>query len=589
MLLTNLGAIYKDLGNLDQALSSTLKSLELNPDNATAHMNLGGIHKDLGNIDKALSSTLKSLELKPNNPGAINKISELIGQINISEFNSYDVTKAYELALNQTNISHRKLTRVFLQVFLPIIQKASAQAPIISESNQALKALAGDWRFLKSMTLIIPPNAEVERFLTRLRKELLNLAIQGGTIPPPLKPLIESLAAQCFLNEYVYSTSKEEVAAVSKLVEAAANSQEYINQYLALIGCYIAIHTIGISSELINNYPTHDDSSKELISTQFTEPLLEKEIRNSLPKTSKITDTTSQLVQKMYEENPYPRFKFSDYTESELASPACIFIKLETTRKNLTFSEELKSLTATPKVLIAGCGTGNQIIGASRYKNAKITAIDLSSSSLSYAIRKTKECRMDKVLFKQMDLLHVANLGEIFDVIECGGVLHHMHQPSRGLSALVQQLKPQGYIKLGLYSEIARRMVVEARDIIQTLGINSTPDEIRAFRRKVLAGEIEKLIELPKSSWDFYSLSECRDLCFHIQEHRYTADKIQRLLNRHRLTFCGFMVSKKIKNLYLKQYPEDSEMTSLANWVEFESEHPSTFVAMYQFWAQKLS
>ena len=331
--LTNLGAIYKDLGNLDQALSSTLKSLELNPDNATAHMNLGGIHKDLGNIDKALSSTLKSLELKPNNPGAINKISELIGQINISEFNSYDVTKAYELALNQTNISHRKLTRVFLQVFLPIIQKASAQAPIISESNQALKALAGDWRFLKSMTLIIPPNAEVERFLTRLRKELLNLAIQGGTIPPPLKPLIESLAAQCFLNEYVYSTSKEEVAAVSKLVEAAANSQEYINQYLALIGCYIAIHTIGISSEIINNYPTHDDSSKELISTQFTEPLLEKEIRNSLPKTSKITDTTSQLVQKMYEENPYPRFKFSDYTESELASPACIFIKLETTRK----------------------------------------------------------------------------------------------------------------------------------------------------------------------------------------------------------------------------------------------------------------
>ena len=31
----NLGGIYKDLGNLDQALASTLKSLELNPDNFT--------------------------------------------------------------------------------------------------------------------------------------------------------------------------------------------------------------------------------------------------------------------------------------------------------------------------------------------------------------------------------------------------------------------------------------------------------------------------------------------------------------------------------------------------------------------------
>ena len=65
----NLGGIYKDLGNLDQALASTLKSLELKPDNPTAHMNLG-ICKDLGNLDQALTSTLKSLELKPDNPTA---------------------------------------------------------------------------------------------------------------------------------------------------------------------------------------------------------------------------------------------------------------------------------------------------------------------------------------------------------------------------------------------------------------------------------------------------------------------------------------------------------------------------------------
>ena len=58
----NLGGIYKELGNLDQALACTLKSLELNPDNPT-HMNLGGIYKDLGNLDEALACTLTSLEL----------------------------------------------------------------------------------------------------------------------------------------------------------------------------------------------------------------------------------------------------------------------------------------------------------------------------------------------------------------------------------------------------------------------------------------------------------------------------------------------------------------------------------------------
>ncbi|HJN33253.1 MAG TPA: tetratricopeptide repeat protein, partial [Prochlorococcus sp.] len=67
----NLGGIYKDLGNLDQALASTIQSLELKPDNPTALSNLGGIYQDLGNLDHALASTLKSLELNPHNPDAL--------------------------------------------------------------------------------------------------------------------------------------------------------------------------------------------------------------------------------------------------------------------------------------------------------------------------------------------------------------------------------------------------------------------------------------------------------------------------------------------------------------------------------------
>ena len=55
----NLGGIH-DLGNLDQALASTLKSLELKPDNPTAHMNLGIIYNDSDKIDHALASTINS-------------------------------------------------------------------------------------------------------------------------------------------------------------------------------------------------------------------------------------------------------------------------------------------------------------------------------------------------------------------------------------------------------------------------------------------------------------------------------------------------------------------------------------------------
>ena len=51
----NLGIIYKDLGDLDQALAYTLKSLKLKPDNPDTYSMLGAIHKSLGNLDQALA------------------------------------------------------------------------------------------------------------------------------------------------------------------------------------------------------------------------------------------------------------------------------------------------------------------------------------------------------------------------------------------------------------------------------------------------------------------------------------------------------------------------------------------------------
>ena len=73
----NLGGIYKDLGNLDQALAATLQSLKLRPDNPNALMNLGGIYKDLGNLDQARAATLQSLELSPGNRKALKNLEGL--------------------------------------------------------------------------------------------------------------------------------------------------------------------------------------------------------------------------------------------------------------------------------------------------------------------------------------------------------------------------------------------------------------------------------------------------------------------------------------------------------------------------------
>lgn len=194
---------------------------------------------------------------------------------------------------------------------------------------------------------------------------------------------------------------------------------------------------------------------------------------------------------------------------------------------------------------------------------------------------------MDTVVFRKMDLLDVTALGETFDMIECGGVLHHMKDPAKGLAALNKQLKAGGYIKLGLYSEIARQDIVYTRNQIRELSLASTADNIRGFRQQVIRGMFPKLSSLPSFGYNFYSLSECRDLCFHVQEHRFTTRLLQQYLSAEGLIFCGFMVPQEIKESYQQQFPDDIDMTSLENWGEFEKLNPSTFRGMYQFWAFK--
>ena len=585
----NLGGIYRDLGQLDQALAATLTSLELKPDNPTAHMNLGGIYKELGQLDQSLASTLKSLELKPDNTNALDNLRGLIDKLTPCSANAQNITKAYELLINLDSFSHRRLSKIFIQAFLTKIKEASKFDPIISIKNYALANLAADWRLRKSLTLLIPPHQAIEHFFTRLRQELLTLAATQKPIQGNLKVLTEALATQCFLNEYVYAQTPEEEAPINQLISRVSESQEAFNQYLAIIACYTPIHKLDLNQEWLDSYPTSTYESRMLIKSQLQDPLEEIKIKATIQSEMQVTDAVSAKVQDMYEKNPYPRYCYADYTEKSLAKNISEAIGVESTKHNLQFKRELISNNLRPKVLIAGCGTGNQVINASRYRNSQITAIDLSDSSLAYAIRKANEYGMDNIDFRKMDLLDVAALDEIFDTIECGGVLHHMEDPSKGLSALNQQLTPGGYIKLGLYSETARQYIVRARNRIKQLGSKSTEAGIKKFRQQVLRGEFSDLINLPNLSGDFYSLSTCRDLCFHVQEHRFTAKLLKEFLENEGLIFCGFILPEVVKNNYKQQFPSDTDMTSLENWGDFEEQHPSTFRAMYQFWAYKSS
>jgi hypothetical protein len=86
---------------------------------------------------------------------------------------------------------------------------------------------------------------------------------------------------------------------------------------------------------------------------------------------------------------------------------------------------------------------------------------------------------------------------------------------------------------------------------------------------------------------DYFSISECRDLLFHVQEHHLTIPEIGSFLDEHKLQFIGFELEPRIAANYRLRFPQDSSMTSLASWHGFETENSATFASMYQFWIQK--
>ncbi len=87
---------------------------------------------------------------------------------------------------------------------------------------------------------------------------------------------------------------------------------------------------------------------------------------------------------------------------------------------------------------------------------------------------------------------------------------------------------------------------------------------------------------------EFYNTSECRDLLFHVQEHRTTLPEIKVDLAAHGLRFIGFESDAWTRRQFAARFPADKTMTDLDRWHELELDNPLTFVGMYQFWAQRI-
>ena len=190
--------------------------------------------------------------------------------------------------------------------------------------------------------------------------------------------------------------------------QALDNGDQPSPQSILCLASYRPLNQYEWSSSLLIT-----DEIEDVFTRQVVEPNQEAQLKSVLPVLEEITDEVSSKVRDQYEVSPYPRW----VNLGLRLQPAPISKVVEEIKLKL-FDDAIKEVEA-PKILIAGCGTGQHSIGtAARFKGSKVLAIDLSLSSLSYAKRKTEELGIQNIDYMQADILDLGKLGRQFDIVE---------------------------------------------------------------------------------------------------------------------------------------------------------------------------
>jgi tetratricopeptide (TPR) repeat protein/2-polyprenyl-3-methyl-5-hydroxy-6-metoxy-1,4-benzoquinol methylase len=427
---------------------------------------------------------------------------------------------------------------------------------------------------------------EFERFLTCARHALLETASTSqGKERCELQPLrfYAALSRQCFVNEYIFDCDHEEALAAaacrSKLQSLLDANTAAPPLLVFAVAAYFPLWSLRDASRLVDtNNPAGIDA---VLCQQIQEPAQEQSLRAGIERLTPISGGVSEEVRGQYEENPYPRWVKQPMPEQALPFNAEL-------RRSLPFARFARLADdGAPDALVAGCGTGTHpIFTAQRFRGVRILAIDLSLSSICYAKRKTQELGISNIEYAQADILKLGDISRTFDLIESVGVLHHLADPFAGWRTLLSRLRPGGFMHLGFYSETARRYTAKARADIIERGYSGNSDDIRRFRRDI--GALDPKLEQNLSQFpDYFSTSECRDLLFHVQEHRLTLAQIRSFLDEIGLQFLGFELDLSTLSQYRIRFKDDPAGTELRNWGLFEADHPDTFAGMYRFWIQK--
>lgn len=440
--------------------------------------------------------------------------------------------------------------------------------------------------FLSALRLTLIKSEILEKLIMSMRHELLTISTQQGQISKSHIQLSQAISQYGQRNEYILPETEAETGMVNML-------ESVINQSLSQFGCT----ALDISGALLllsmykswlqlEQFPklmswTSKDWPDETYQLRIWHDEVCKLEHYTFEKITPIPNCKENKVKSQYEQFPYPRWRTLDYKKNINYG-----IALRHEYKHVNFPQHL--FDANLKILIAGCGTGRHALNVAKYfYGVEVLGIDISQNSLAYAKHMATEFDINNVEFKLADITKLPMLKEKFNIIECSGVLHHIRHYKKALHNLLNNLKPNGLIKISLYSRRTREPVTQVRSIFKQDKNSLDRHRVQVIRQAIMQSNlIDNKIGITQSD-DFYSMSGTVDMLFHEYEKHYTPLSIKQLCQEFNLTWLGFSnLSPKTKHDFLSFHGTKADMLDLKQWDEFEEQYPHTFSNMFQFYCQ---
>ena len=498
--------------------------------------------------DSALESIVAALSIAHENPAYWTQFERCVKEFDLRHPVDSRVRDLLFRALGHSAVDPARLVRPIVSLVATrpdavelrrrLSGPGTADAPPWSVRKDDVRGLLGDALLQRLLEAVIVPSLFVERLVAFARRGLLEEFGIAPSVPPSLPlPSIVAMAHQCHATEYVHDETDAEsrgVAVVRAAMGAARQASSPVPlHWYALYACYRPLHTLdeadAIAAELA---PT---ALASLATTQIREPLEERRLRGTIVAMTAVADEISVAVQSQYEANPYPRW-----------------LRVERDVAHTSVAEFLRTLFPA-----AGLGRPSGRAHAHPCRGLRHgTPPDRHGAAISRFERARRRFELDEPRVRgaqdarARDRQHRIpagghpGAGSDRRTLRCRRLHGRAASPrgsGRGLADPVLAASPR--------RRDARRVVQRARSpacrsrarIHRGGGLRAhTVRHSRLPRGDTRPAGRRPLLARVAQGEDFYSLSGCRDLIFHVQEERFTLPRIASVLDELELDFVGF-------------------------------------------------